>query len=428
MSVAEQQKNTFESFMDSVCDVINPAEFNTWFSKVSGCEADGKIKLSAPNQFVASTLKNKYMETLSSLASEMQLGMEISNSVVSAPAAFINDNAPAVKNTPAFVVDETDDFSFDNFITDAQNEFAVAACKKLGAANVGFSPLFLYGDAGCGKTHLARAVKNAVIKSERRVVMLSGDRFASDFIRSLKNNSAFAFKDKILNADVLIVDGVESLTGKRACLSEFESLLVGVIENGGNVVLTARQTPSALSGFDKRLQSVLSSGITADISAPNSNAKTSILKLAGANSDVADFVAANSENDGHIIAGIAKKISVWQETFGMKMTLFEAQRVLADSLCRKNSPENFVSKMCEVIGVCTDEIKSNRRTAKIVRNRQMMMNVLKSETNLSLAEIGKLFGNKDHATVLYGINHIEKLRSSDLTTNAELELLRAACR
>ncbi|MDR0449067.1 MAG: AAA family ATPase [Rickettsiales bacterium] len=428
MSAVEQPKNLFEDFMGSVADAVRPAEFNTWFSKVSGSADGGKIILRAPSDFVAGCIKNRYKSALELLAAEMKLGLEIGSRMNSAAAeaANINDNKPAVASAPA-PRPETDSYSFENFITSAENEFVVAACKKLSAANVGFSPLFLYGASGCGKTHLARAVRNEIVLGgDRSVVMLSGDRFVSDFVRSLKNQTNFAFKDKIASADVLIIDGVESLIGKSATLAEFESLLVSVIENGGNVVLTASQAPGALSGISRRLQSLLSSGVVADVASPNAAAKMRILKTAGATDEVARFVAENSACDGHVVAGLAKKISVWCETFGMKMTLDESRRVLGDSLNGKKSPEDFVKKMCAALAVSFDEIMSARRQAKIVRARQMMMHVLKSETNMSLSEIGRALGGKDHATIIYGINNIEKQKLSDLTLTAELETLRAA--
>ncbi|MCL2629218.1 MAG: DnaA/Hda family protein [Alphaproteobacteria bacterium] len=421
-------KTVFHKFMDSVCDAVNAQEFNTWFSKVTGCAEDGKIILNAPNRFALGCIKSKYSDTLVSLAAEMQMGLELSDRVASAGEAYINDNRPIV-SAASSVREEIDGCSFDNFITSPGNEFAVAACKKISAGAVKFSPLFLHGASGSGKTHLMRAVRNGIIeKGGRDVVMLSADRFVSDFLRSLKNGSAFAFKDKILSADVLIIDGIHALAGKRACTAEFESLLAGVVENGGNVLLTSELAPGALVDFPRRLQSLLSSGIVADLSLPEREAKIAILKVAGAADDVAGFIADNSDDNGHVISGIAKKLSVWKEAFGNDMTMQEASRALSDSLRAKNAPEDFVKKMCDALAVPMDDILSARRHARVVRARQMMMAVLKIDTNLSLAEIGRVLGGKDHATVIYGIASIEKQKSCDLTMTAEIEMLRAACK
>ncbi|MDR2686018.1 MAG: AAA family ATPase [Rickettsiales bacterium] len=418
--------NAFNNFMDSVCDVVPPAAFNTWFSKVSGRAENGTITLSAPNKFVASCLKNKYMDSLRALAAEMQMGLEISSSFASAPVAPVNDNAPVLPIAPAAQTAQADGCAFDSFIMSAENEFAVAAAKRVASGAAGFQMLYLCGAFGSGKTHLARAIKNSAVGMN--VVMMSGDGFASDFIRALRDKNAFAFKDKIIASDILIIDGLESLLGKRACLDEFESLLVALIERGGRAVLTAASTPAALTGLPRRLQSVLSSGIVADVAAPNSYVKINMLKSTGVPNDLAEFAAKNSEDNGHITSGLAKKISAWREAFGADMTLSEATRALSGNLSTQNSPEGFVSKMCGALGVSMEDISSSRRNAKIVRARQMMMFVLRSDTKLSLSEIGRLLGNKDHATILYGIKCIEKQKLNDLTLMAEIDMLRNACK
>jgi chromosomal replication initiator protein len=135
------------------------------------------------------------------------------------------------------------------------------------------------------------------------------------------------------------------------------------------------------------------------------------------------MVASRCAADGHLISGIAKKIQTYSELMGEKITSEVAEKLLADTLHKTRTPLSAVKSMCEKIGVSYDAVCSPSRERGIVRARQIMMTALKAGTKLSLTEIGRLLGDRDHATVLYGIKCCEKMKASDMLIAAEIDRL-----
>lgn len=282
---------------------------------------------------------------------------------------------------------------------------------------VPFSPLFIYGPSGCGKSLLADCIESA---ASGRTIKMSGGQFVAEFTRSLHDRSIFAFKDFCRNCDTFILDDVQALAGKRATCEEFAQLIMDLRASGRNIVLTANVAPNSLAGFDRRMQSLFASGLVADVAAPTINVRRIMLMRAGVASDVADSIAARIAGDGHLVSGVATKIKAYTELMGATVDMDIAQRLLADTLQRAKTPIAMVKSMCEKLAVSYDAVCGRSRSRGVVLARQMMMVVLKDATNMSLTEIGRVCGDRDHATVLYAIAQIEKLKKTDLVLSAQI--------
>ncbi len=250
--------------------------------------------------------------------------------------------------------------------------------------------------------------------------MMSGGQFVAEFTRSLHDKSVFAFKDYCRNCDTFILDDVQALSGKRASTDEFLQLVMDLRAAGKNVVLTASGAPNNLTGFDRRAQSVLASGLVADIAAPNSNVKRTMLRRAGVAADVVDAILPRMASDGHVIAGVVTKIKTYSELMGAPVDMDVAQRLLADTLQKAKTPIAMVKSMCEKLGVSYDAVCGTGRARGLVMARQTMMAVLKGATTMSLTEIGRLVGDRNHATVLYAIAQVEKAKKTDLVLAAQI--------
>jgi chromosomal replication initiator protein len=261
-----------------------------------------------------------------------------------------------------------------------------------------------------------------------RVVKMSGAQFVSEFTRSLKDHNIFAFKDFCRNCETFILDDVQALSGKKASTEEFMQLIVDLRNAGKNIVLTANAAPNNLTGFDRCAQSLLASGLVADVAAPNAHVKSVILTRAGVKSDVAGVLAARIANNGHLIAGVATKIKAYTDLMGETVDMNVAQRLLADTLQTAKTPSVMVREMCEKLGVSYDAVCGAGRSRSLVLARQIMMVVLKNATSLSLNEIGNFVGGRDHATVLYAIKQIEKQQTSDLVLSAQIQQLINECK
>lgn len=295
----------------------------------------------------------------------------------------------------------------------------------MASGTAAFSPLFIYGATGCGKTLLAQCINTA---ANGRTLMMTGSQFVAEFSRSLREHSIFAFKDFCRNCDTFILDDVHVLAGKKATTEEFLSLVMDLRSANKNIVLTSNVAPAGLTGFDRRIQSLLASGLVADIAVPSVTAKKTMLVRNGVALDVAEMLSKRISGDGHLIAGVAMKIKTYSELMGEKVTVDVATKLLSDTLGKNKTPLSMVKSMCEKLGVSYDAVCGSGRARTLVRARQIMMVALKSATKLSLAEIGRLVGDRDHATVLYAISQIDKARASDLMLVAEIDQMIEECR
>lgn len=415
--------------LDTIKEVIaakmDAASFSSWIAPLTFELSDNTLTLVAQNQFSADFIGSVHLNSIKAAVAAFGLDVNIcvrNATRVTAPIANDN-NVQTFAPMPRATV--TNDASFDKFITSDENAFVLSACKKIASGAVTFSPLFIYGAAGCGKSLLAECISGA---ATGRVVMMSGAQFVSEFTRSLHEHSVFAFKDFCRNCDTFILDDVQTLAGKRATCEEFLALIVDLRNAGKNVVLTADASPNNLTGFDRRAQSLMASGLVADITSPNTHVKTVMLRRAGVALDVASAIAARIAGDGHLVAGVVNKIRAYCELMGGNVDIDVAQRLLADTLQKSKTPMAMVKSMCEKLGVSYDAVCGNGRSRGLVLARQMMMTVLKSATGLSLTEIGNMVGGRNHATVLYGISQIEKLKQSDLVLNAQIAQMVAECK
>lgn len=428
-AAATKTMTNLDDIKGAIAAKMDSAAFTSWIAPLQFDVCGDALVLTAQNQFSADIIGSVHKNVLANVAAGFGLNLKIvvrGAGVVAAPVA--NDNNVQSFAPVAPVANNARNLSlaaFDSFVCCDENAFVLSACKKMAAGTVSFSPLFIYGPAGCGKSLLADCIENA---SAGRTIKMSGGQFVSEFTRSLHDRTVFAFKDFCRNCDTFILDDVQSLAGKRATCEEFAQLIIDLRAAGKNVVLTANVAPGNLNGFDRRMQSLMASGLVADVVAPTTNVKRVMLMRAGVASDVADEIATRIAGDGHLVGGVAMKIKTYAELMGANVTMDVAQHLLADTLQKAKNPIAMVKMMCEKLGVSYDVVCGKGRSRAIVLARQMMMAVLKIATNMSLTEIGRVCGDRDHATVVYAIAQIEKLKKSDLVLAAQINQLVSECR
>ena len=418
-TLAKPSMINIENIKGGIAAKIDSASFKSWILPLQFDVINNTLVLGAQNQFSADFISSVHGNVIKSVANEFGLDAKIVvRGVAQKTTTVANDNNTQVF-TPASV-EKVTNVSFDSFVCSDENLFVVSACKKVAAGTVSFSPLFIYGASGCGKTLLADCIAAA---SNGRVVKMSGAQFVSDFTRALKEHNIFAFKDFCRNCDTFILDDIQTLSGKKASTEEFVQLVVDLRNAGKNVVLTSNVAPNNLTGFDRSVRSLFASGLTADVFAPNAHVKTVMLQRAGVASDVAGALSQRVANDGHLVSGIAKKVKAYADLMGANVDMDVAQRLLADTLQQTKTPNAMVREMCDKLAVSYDAVCGNGRSRSLVLARQIMMVVLKSVTGLSLSEIGNFVGGRDHATVLYAIKQIEKLLATDLVLSAQIQQL-----
>ena len=395
-----------ESIKAMVAGKIDSAAFQTWVAPLQFKVCQNCLDVVAQNQFTADYVKREYGKILDDIAADFSLNVNICVNVANRVVNSANDNV-VCEYTP--IKNNIKRSGFEKFITSDENMFAVAACKKIATGNASFSQLFIYGNSGCGKSMLLDCIYNS---SQRRIVKMSGGQFVADFARSLRDKTIFSFKDFCRKCDIFMMDDVCALAGKRATMDEFLQLLIDLKNAGKCVVLTANATPNALTGFDRRVQSLFASGLVVDVAQPNAYVRRSMLINGGVKLDVADELSKRIAADGHLVNGIINKIKTYTELMGESVNMDVASRLLGDLLAKSKTPLSMVKAMCEKMSVSFDEICGNSRARRLVRARQIMMAALKGATNLSLTEIGNVCGGRDHATVVYALSQIEKQKAT----------------
>lgn len=411
-----------ESIKAMVAGKIDSAAFQTWVAPLQFKVCQNCLDVVAQNQFTADYVKREYGKILDDIAADFSLNVNICVNISNRVVNSANDNV-VCEYTP--IKNNIKRNDFEKFITSDENMFAVAACKKIATGNASFSQLFIYGNSGCGKSMLLDCIYNS---SQRRIVKMSGGQFVADFARSLRDKTIFSFKDFCRKCDIFMMDDVCALAGKRATMDEFLQLLIDLKNAGKCVVLTANAAPNALTGFDRRVQSLFASGLVVDVAQPNAYVRRSMLINGGVKLDVADELSKRIAADGHLVNGIINKIKTYTELMGESVNMDVASRLLGDLLVKSKTPLSMVKAMCEKMSVSFDEICGNSRARRLVRARQIMMAALKGATNLSLTEIGNVCGGRDHATVVYALSQIEKQKAADLILNAEIDDMIKICK
>ncbi|MDR1826185.1 MAG: AAA family ATPase [Rickettsiales bacterium] len=410
---ASAHENLGARIKDIIESKMEPEAFGAWIKPLSVSARSDKIIIGAESRFAADFIRATYGGILSEVSNETGMKIELAFS----PARGRADVANINKTLRVIQSPELPACAFSDFICGEANRFALHAVKKCASAPMPFSPLVICGPNGSGKTMLLESLaKNA----RMRAIMTSGGEFVSDFVRAMRTNEIFAFKDMMRGTDMFIMDDVQHLAGKRATAEEFLSLLSDLIRMKKNVVLTSEITPSQIAGFDRNLVSLLSSGLSVDIVPPDAEAREKILANSGVDPSAAKSIAARCPANGHILSGICKKIAAWKELDIGELNEGVLEKLLSDVLVKRNTPLMAVKNMCVKLGVSFDSLNSEIRTRPLVLARQKIMAALKMSTDLTLSEIGRLVGGRNHASVLYALNQIEKAKETDMLLAAEL--------
>ena len=301
-----------------------------------------------------------------------------------------------------------------------------------------FNPLFVHASVGLGKTHLLQGAAQGIEASGRRVLYLTAERFMYGFVASLKAQTAIAFKEYLRGIDILIIDDAQFLHGPKS-QQEFCHTLNALIDSGKQVIVAADRAPSDLEGIDERVQSRLAGGLVVEIGALDDALRVKILesRIQVAKShlpafevppDVVAYVARMITTNGRDLEGAVNRLLAHATLTGGVLDIPAAEEAIRD-LIRHREPrrvkiEDIQRLVANHYNVSRADILSSRRTATVVRPRQIAMYLAKSLTLRSLPEIGRRFGGRDHTTVLHAVRKIEGMVTTDQELAGEIDHLR----
>jgi len=333
--------------------------------------------------------------------------------------------------------------TFDSFVVGRSNTLAQAAAKQVAAARrtdpVMFNPLYIHSGVGLGKTHLLQAITwagNAA--GERKVLYLTAEKFMYGFVAALRAQNAIAFKEALRGIGVLVIDDLQFLQGKST-QAEFCHTLNALIDAGRQVVIASDRPPSELESLDERVRSRLAGGLVVEMGGLGEELRLEILKArvlaARAHHPsfdvplpVLSYIAKTVTHNGRDLEGALNRLLAHSKLTGQPVTMEMAEREVRD-LIRPQEPkrvkiEDIQRVVARQYNVSRSDLLSSRRTANVVRPRQVAMYLAKTLTLRSLPEIGRRFGGRDHTTVLHAVRKIEGLVNNDNTLSEEIELLK----
>lgn len=332
-------------------------------------------------------------------------------------------------------------FTFDAFVVGRANKLAHAAAERVAESKneiAVYNPLFIHAGVGLGKTHLLHAVGHVVRNSGRRVIYLTADRFMYGFVAALKTQNALAFKERLRAIDLLIIDDVQFIQGK-SIQQEFGHTINALIDAGKQVLVAADRPPMDLESLDERVRSRLAGGLVVEVSNLDDDLRASILQSRIAalrpvhpgfdvSPAVVSYVARTISTNGRDLEGAVNRLLAHVTLTGTPITIETAEAAIRD-LVRNRDPkrvkiEDIQKLVASRYNVSRSDILSERRTAAVVRPRQIAMYLAKVLTLRSLPEIGRRFGGRDHTTVLHAVRKIEKALNEDVTLSDEVELLK----
>jgi chromosomal replication initiator protein len=333
--------------------------------------------------------------------------------------------------------------TFDSFVVGRSNTLAHAAAKQVAVARRGdtvmFNPLYIHASVGLGKTHLLQAIAwTGNTQPERKVLYLTAERFMYGFVSALRSQTAIAFKEALRGIDVLVIDDLQFLQGKQT-QAEFSHTLNSLIDGGRQVVIAADRPPLDLESLDERVRSRLAGGLVVEMGSLGEELRIEILKTRVALArvhhpgfdvpgPVLSHIAKSVTHNGRDLEGALNRLLAHSKLTGQPVTLDLAEREIRD-LIRPQEPkrvkiEDIQRIVARHYNVSRGDLLSSRRTANVVRPRQVAMYLAKTLTLRSLPEIGRRFGGRDHTTVLHAVRKIENLVGNDAALAEEIESLK----
>ena len=428
--------NSFNEAWNLICDFcksrITDVAYKTWISRIEPIELDftkGKAVLMVPNDFHRQTLTRCYLPLLNSAFNEVfGSGIDICFSV---PDEIIDANK---ENEQKSAVNSDYEFTFDTYIVGSSNKFAHAAALAVAANPAGaYNPLFIYGNSGLGKTHLLYAICNEIKKSrpEKVCLYIKGDDFTNELIEAIRKNSTSEFHHKYRQADVLLVDDIQFIAGKDSTQEEFFHTFNSLYEAKKQIVLTSDRPPKEIQTLEDRLRTRFEWGLIADIQPPDFETRIAIVKRKAelldikVPNEVCEYIAKRLKTNIRQLEGAVKKLKAHHLLGGEPMGIQTAQMAISDILNNDQPPpvtvEKIIDEVARTFSVTPQDIRSSKRSASISNARQISMYVVREITQLPLVSIGEEFGGRDHSTIVYALQQVEKTLNKDSKIKAMIE-------
>src|SRR5947208_9463121 len=455
--MAKNEQECWTRVKDRLRSTVGDDVYNSWFARVDLEQLNSEaVHMSVPTRFLKSWIQTHYAERVLGCWQEELPNLNRIELTVRTPARIVGPVKDAKTQADERRIERSDGrtasdygrsaistlqasaghdalggspldprLTFETFVIGRSNTLAHAAAKQVAQARRGdmvmFNPLYIHAGVGLGKTHLLQSLAWAGnANAERKVLYLTAEKFMYGFVAALRAQNALAFKDALRTIDVLVIDDLQFLQG-RSTQAEFCHTLNALIDAGRQVVIAADRPPSDLESLDERVRSRLAGGLVVEMGFLGEELRLEILKCRAAATrqhhpgfdvpvPVLEFIAKTVTHNGRDLEGALNRLLAHSKLTGQPVTLEMAEREVRD-LIRPQEPkrvkiEDIQRVVARQYNVSRADLLSSRRTANVVRPRQVAMYLAKTLTLRSLPEIGRRFGGRDHTTVLHGVRKI----------------------
>ncbi len=404
--------------------------------------ADGRLVLSVPSSLVRDRIESRYLPLVRTALSDSGRGdLDVAFDVRTAdpgstpPIDLVEREATGgltthdVGEAAPLSTDNGSDgavlnqrYTFDAFVTGSSNQFAHAAAQRVAETPArSYNPLFIYGDAGLGKTHLLQGIGNYVLENypTYRVRYVTSERFVNEFVDSIRRGTNDAFKRRYRDIDVLLVDDIQFLEGKEQTVEEFFHTFNHLHQANRQVVLSSDRPPDDIKNIEERLRSRFKMGLLTDIKPPELETRLAILrKKAEAEPvevppDVLEYIASRITDNIRGLEGALIRVSAYANLTNQPLDVDRAAQILSDLITERQprpiTPASILEAASEMFGLGVDEIIGKSRRRPLVNARQIAMYVIRETTDLSYPNIAREFGGRDHTTVIHAVDKIGNL-------------------
>lgn len=330
------------------------------------------------------------------------------------------------------------EYTFDNFLVGNSNKFAHAAslavAKNAHSATKDYNPLFIYGSSGLGKTHLLYAITNYVLARDpdTKIVYVKGEEFTNQMIASISNHTTAQFRENFRSVNMLLIDDIQFIAGREATQEEFFHTFNALYEEGKQIIMTSDRPPREIKRLEDRLRTRFEWGMIADIQPPNFELRTAIMRkkaeLLGFNisDEILRFLAENLTDNVRQLEGALKRIMAHSMLDQTSVTVSKAREWVSDMISATPKTEVTVDRIMAIIAqkysVSVDDLKSRKKSADIVNARHKCVYLIRTLTDLSTPQIGRIF-SRDHSTIINSIKNVEFEIENDAMFEREINEL-----
>lgn len=427
--------------------VLSKANYTTWLKGSFLADiTSGKATVGVPNAFSKNWIQDKFhpqiVETLAKLTDGQVDTIEYIVAVKSGvkreiggspliPNAVENSVPPVSKNSHTQQKPKLNSaYTFEHFVVGSSNRMAHAAAEGV-AENPGkaYNPFFVYGGVGLGKTHLIQAIAHRVIEKDptKRVVYITCEQFTNEFVDSLRTGKASEFKHFYREADLLLIDDIQFVAGKEATQEELFHTFNTLHQQNKQIIITSDRVPKAIPTLEERLSSRFEWGLIVDINLPDVETRTAIIqsKINERHFHIDDkmitYIAHGLTTNIREIEGALNHLMAYCDLHHAQATEEIVYTVLKQFMTNNShasvSPAKIMKAVTQYYNISLDELLGPKRVKELVYPRQIAMHLLRTELHLSFPTIGREIGGKDHTTVMYACNKIEK----ELKHNEQLQ-------